>query len=192
MDTEGRIIIISSVSGGGKTTLINRLLEKESKIKLAVTATSRSPRDGEKNGVDYFFYTSDEFKDKIKKGEFIEHALVHDNYYGIPFSSIMGPLENNESVVLNIDIQGMMTISDQMGRDKVVSIFLMPPDKKVWENRLRSRGSDSEQDIALRLVDGIREMEKSTLYDYCIVNDNLDRALKELIEILKKEKIISV
>ena len=185
-----KIIIISSVSGGGKTTLINRLLEKEKNIQSAVTATSRLPREGEVNGVHYHFFSAEKFQNMIDHDEFAEHAKVHGNFYGVPMESLNAPLRENKSVILNIDVQGMQTILQRSGKEKTVTIFLMPPDEKVWEERLRSRGTNTEEDIALRLNEGYREMEQRNLYDHVVVNDNLETAVDEVIGILKDTKVI--
>ena len=187
---KSRIIIISSASGGGKTTLINRLLEKENSIKLAVTATSRLPREGEVNGIHYHFFSKDKFKNMIDNGEFAEHAHVHGNYYGVPMESLNGPLRENKSVILNIDVQGMKTILEKSGKENVVTIFLMAPDLKIWEERLRNRGTDSEDEINLRLKEGLKEMEQRNLYDHVVVNDDLEQAVEDVLSILRKEKVI--
>ena len=189
--SKNRIIIISSVSGGGKTTLINRLLEKEKSIDLAVTATSRLPREGEVNGIHYHFYSPGKFQRMIDNGEFAEYAIVHANYYGVPMESLNGPLRENKSVMLNIDVQGMRTIIEKSGKENVITIFLLPPDRKVWEERLRKRGSNTEEDIGIRLKEGLREMDQSNLYDHVVVNDDLEKAVDEVLAILRRENVLN-
>lgn len=189
LDRKGRIIVISSVSGGGKTTIISRLKERYPEIRSAVTATTRSPRPGEVNGKDYFFYSKEEFESMVEKDGFVEHAFVHGNYYGVPAGPLNAKLDAGTSVILNIDVQGMESVV-RLFQDRVVSIFIKPPDTETWLQRLRSRGSDPEEAIRLRIENGKQEMEKADRFRYTIVNDDLERAVNEIIEILKAEGVI--
>jgi guanylate kinase len=186
---KSRAIVISSVSGGGKTTIINRLREKYPFLRIAVTATTRVPRKGEIDGVHYHFFSRQEFEVKIEKNEFLEYAVVHGNYYGIPYSSVSSVLESGDSVILNIDVQGMLTVKERL-RERVITFFIMPPDQKVWEERLRNRKLDSEEDILLRLEDGRREMEMRHSYDHVIVNDDLEDAVESISEILRRHRVL--
>lgn len=186
-----RLIVISSVSGGGKTSLINRLLEEagQSELQVAITATSRKPRPGEVPDQHYYFFEPDEFEGKIERGEFLEHARVHGNYYGVPLAPVEAKLAAGVSVILNIDVQGMRTVKERMG-ERVLTIFLAPPDRQVWEERLRRRGTDSEADIQLRLNQGIGELAAADEYDHQIVNDDLARATDELSSILQEAGVL--
>lgn len=183
------MIIISSVSGGGKTSLISRLIRDHTDLHVAVTATSRAPRANEVEGKHYFFYDAADFEHKIQAGEFLEHARVHGNYYGVPAAPVEAKLADGISVILNIDVQGMRTVKERMG-DRVLSIFLLPPDRESWEDRLRNRGTDSEEDIQLRLEQGIGEMAAADEYDYQITNDMLERATGEVSFILRQEGVV--
>ncbi len=190
LSTRSRVIVISSVSGGGKTSLISRLIEKHGEhLHVAVTATSRSPRSNESDGIHYHFYSADEFKRKIAADELLEYAEVHGNFYGVPAAPVEAKLAGGISVILNIDYQGMRTVREKLG-ERVLTIFLLPPDRDVWEQRLRSRGTDSEADIQLRLQQGETEMKVANEYDYFVMNDILDRAVDEVVLILRKEGIL--
>jgi guanylate kinase len=189
LKTESRLIIISSVSGGGKTSLISRLVRDHADLHVAVTATSRPPRKGEVERQHYYFYNPAEFERKIQDGEFLEYARVHGNYYGVPAAPVEKKLAEGISVVLNIDVQGMRTIKSRMG-SRVLSIFLLPPDDTVWEARLRQRGTDTEVDIRLRLEQGRAEMDAAPEYDYQVTNDMLERATGEVSFILRQEGVV--
>lgn len=186
---ESRIIVISSVSGGGKTTLINEVVKDYPDLYIAITATSRQPRKGEENGDHYFFYTQNEFQDGIQNNEFLEFAEVHGNYYGVPRGPVMENVEAGNSVILNIDVQGMRAVKNKLGK-LVSSIFIMPPDLDVWEKRLRKRDTDTEEEIRKRLQQGVRELDAAFEYDYRLVNKDLGIAVQEMIEVMKKEGAI--
>tara|TARA_B100001939_G_scaffold190974_1_gene164285 strand:+ start:11137 stop:11709 length:573 start_codon:yes stop_codon:yes gene_type:complete len=183
---EPRVVVVSSVSGGGKNTIVRHLLEKTSDLAVAITATSRDPRPGEEHGRDYLFLDPEDFENRIAKGEFLEHARVHGNLYGVPESSVKEILDRGQSVILIIDVQGRRHIKERMGQ-QVVSIFLEPPDLKQWEERLRHRGTDSEKDILLRLDDGLKELEEAKQFDYRIVNDSIEQCTSDILKILEKE-----
>ena len=150
---EGKVIVISSVSGGGKTTVIGELVRRHRELAVAITATSRPPRDGERDGEHYHFLSREEFEPKIEEGGFLEHATVHGNHYGVPMDQVEKRLQQGESIILNIDVQGMKTIRDRM-KERALTIFLLPPDEKTWEERLRGRGTDSDEVILQRLDEG--------------------------------------
>jgi guanylate kinase len=183
---KGKIIVISSVSGGGKTTLINRLIQNHPKLRVAVTATSRPPRTGEIHGLHYYFLPESEFDRMIEKNELLEHATVHGNHYGIPGIQVENQINSGVSLILNIDYQGLETVKKKMP-ESVVSVFLLPPNPEIWETRLRSRGTEDEKTIQMRLEQGKRELEESEKYQYKIVNDDLEKACSELEKILIKE-----
>lgn len=189
MNRKARVIVISSVSGGGKTSLIGVLTRMHPELTTAITATSRPRRPGEEDGVHYHFYSPDEFARMLEAGEFIEHARVHGNYYGVPAAPLQAALDQGRSVLLNIDIQGMRHVKERMG-DRVLSIFIMPPNRSVWEERLRSRGTDSEDVIRARLVEGGLEMKAAGEYDYRVVNEVLEVAAGEVSAILASEGIL--
>ena len=186
---EPRVVVISSVSGGGKNTIVKHLLEKTDELAVAITATSRAPRSGEVDGKDYLFLGREDFESRIRNGEFLEHATVHGNLYGVPESSVRAILDRGKSAILIIDVQGRRHIKDRMG-GQVISIFLEPPDRKEWENRLRHRGTDSEKAIVLRLQDGLQELEEARFFDHVIINDSIENCTARLLELLEKEGAI--
>lgn len=190
MKTKKNILIISSVSGGGKNTIINKLLEKyPENFKVAITATTRKPRSNEINGKHYFFLTEEEFKNKIENNQFIEYARVHNYYYGIPLSELENALKENKKLILNIDYQGMRTIKKQF-HNQTLSIFLKPPSEEVWLERLKKRNTESNQELLIRIEEGKKEMEAAKEYDYIVINDNLEDCVKNVINILQKEDLI--
>ncbi len=184
-----KVVVISSVSGGGKTTLIQELKKLHPHIHVAVTATSRGPREGEIPGDHYYFYEPERFRNMIEKGEFLEYAEVHGNLYGVPKGPVEERLKQGTPVILNIDVQGMRTVKQKLGAG-VVTIFLIPPDEEVWEKRLRQRGSDPEEEIQRRLRIGREELARADDFDYRVLNDRLDRAVGEVESILRKEGIL--
>ncbi|GIX43012.1 MAG: guanylate kinase [Leptospiraceae bacterium] len=193
MDTKNskkEILIISSVSGGGKNTIIKELLHFfPEKFRVAVTATTRKPRNKEVHGKDYYFLSIEEFQEMINNNQFIEFAKVHNNYYGIPLWELHKAIEENKILILNIDYQGMRTIKNKF-KNKVLSIFLMPPSKEVWLERLKKRNTESEEELQIRILEGEKEMEAAKEYDYIVVNDDLNDCKNQIISILKREQIL--
>lgn len=187
---KGKFIIISSVSGGGKTSIIDALKKRSDEIIAAVTATSRPPRKGEVNGVDYYFYSEEEFKKQIEENQFLEHAIVHGNYYGVPAAQQYEKIKQGYSVILNIDVQGKANLEKLLSAERPLSIFILPPDLKTWEERLRSRGTDSEEIIQKRLAEGKIELSYAPQYDYRIVNGQLEDAVEEIYDILNQEGVL--
>ena len=191
MNEKAKVIIISSVSGGGKNTIIKMLRESYPELSLAVTATTRAPRKGEIDGKDYYFYTQKKFQDYIQNGEkFLEYAKVHGNYYGVPAEPVLEKLRQGKRVILNIDVQGMESVKKKLGSDKVLSFFLLPPSPEVWEQRLRRRMTDTEEQIRKRLKQGAMEMKRIKEYDHVVINDALGETLKEFTKILKQKDLI--
>lgn len=184
-----KVVVISSVSGGGKTSLIRLLLRNNQSLHSAITATSRPPRPGEIDAVDYYFFSREEFEARIARGEFLEHALVHGNYYGVPMKPVEEKLAQGISVILNIDVQGMRSVRERF-KGRVVSIFLLPPDRDTWETRLRERATNTESEIRLRLEEGLREMAAAEEYDYRVVNDFLEQAAGEVSAILEEQGVL--
>jgi len=169
---------LSSPAGGGKTTLSNLLLKEIPNLKKIVTCTTRKPRPGEKNGIDYIFLTKEQFEEKIKKGEFLEYAVVHGNYYGTPKDQVFSQIDNGNDVLLVIDVQGMRQIKSNM--DNVITIFMIPPSIDELVNRMRRRG-DSDQEIQRRLQTAMKEFPAWKEYDYIVINDILLEA-KEAVK----------
>jgi guanylate kinase len=185
---QGKIFVFSAASGAGKTTLLNYLLEKYSDLVYSVSATTRKPRPNEKNGVNYFFITEDEFKEKIQKGEFAEWAIVHGNYYGTLKSFIDKTIQSGKHIVMDIDVIGKKKF-DQI-YPQAIGILILPPSLDVLRERLYNRKTDDEETIRLRLANAVKEIEfaqKEGKYEYTVVNDDLEVAKKQLDEIIQKE-----
>jgi guanylate kinase len=184
--TKGLVIVLSAPSGCGKTTVEKALLKKMPQLKQSISATTRQRRKGEKNGKDYYFFTPAEFRSKKKEGFFIETAKVFNNYYGTPEECVKKTIEKGFDILLNIDIQGAIKL--QKKRMGAVYIFLYPPSWKDLEKRLRSRGTDSHEEITLRLKEAAREFSYIDKYNYCVCNDEVHNAVEKIIRIINAEK----
>lgn len=199
-DKKGAILIISGPSGCGKSTLLKEVYKNISDYYFSISTTTREPRVGEVNGVDYFFVSKEEFEEDIKKGNFLEYAKVHDNYYGTSLKPIINALNEGKLVIFDIDVQGHHLVRKKMN-DSVTSVFITTPSLKVLEERLNNRNSDSLEVIEKRVKNAKKEIEFFDEYDYFIVNDNLASASNELVSIANiarakaklfdKEKIVS-
>jgi len=184
----GFMLVLSSPSGAGKTTLCRALLKEDKNIKLSISATTRDPRPGEKEGEDYFFITRESFLEKIEKGEFLEHAEVFGHLYGTLKKEIVKNLENGEDQLFDIDWQGTQQLSQKSGSD-LVSIFLLPPSKKILEERLKKRAQDSEEEVLYRMSKASSEISHWAEYDYIVINDILENSLDAIKSIVKAERI---
>ena len=184
----GLMLVLSSPSGAGKTTLSRRLLQSDPGIVMSVSATTRSPRPNEVEGSDYFFVSEDQFKARIAADDFLEHALVFGNHYGTPRSAVMKALADGRDVLFDIDWQGTQQLRQQ-ARDDVVSIFVLPPSKEELERRLRLRAQDSEDVVARRMAKANDEISHWAEYDYIIINDDASRAQAQLESILAAERL---
>ena len=199
-DKKGAILIISGPSGCGKSTLLKEVYKNISDYYFSISTTTREPRVGEVNGVDYFFVSKEEFEEDIKKGNFLEYAKVHDNYYGTSLKPIIQALNEGKLVIFDIDVQGHHLVRKKMN-DSVTSVFITTPSLKVLEEKLNNRNSDSLEVIEKRVKNAKKEIEFFDEYDYFIVNDNLASASNELVSIANiarakaklfdKEKIVS-
>ncbi|WP_082760974.1 guanylate kinase [Leptospira alstonii] len=178
-----KLFVLSSVAGGGKSTLIQKLREKHPEILFSVSCTTRAPRPGDKEGITYFFLTKEKFQKGISESAFLEWALVHDQYYGTPLKFIEEAFAKGSSVIMDIDVQGAKIIKEKLP-EKIVTIFILPPNEIEWERRLRGRGTDSEESISKRIRNGKLELQRQDEFDYKIVNDDLERALQQLEEII--------
>jgi guanylate kinase len=179
----GRLIVLSGASGSGKSTLVDRLLERqECKVTRSISSTTRDPRPGEVDGVNYHFVTRGEFEADRALGEFLESAEVHGNFYGTPLGPIRQSLRIGTCIILVIDVQGAMQVREKV--PNALLIFVHAPDPETLETRLRARGTDDEATIQKRLANAQREVALADRYDYQIVNDDLDRAVDQLAAIL--------
>ena len=180
------IIIISAPSGSGKTTIVNRLLEKTSGLRRLVSYTTRSQRPGEKSNEDYIFVSGEEFKDRIDKGDFLEWEEVFGNLYGSSEEQLEAAIGANEDIILSIDVKGARQVRKK--HPESVSIFIMPPSADELAARLKKRNTDMESAMSVRLKESEREMAAADEYDYLIVNKDLDKAVEELRSIIETER----
>lgn len=182
----GPVIIISGPSGSGKSTLIRRALDESGlPLRLAVSATTRPPRAGEIDGVDYHFWPRERFLGELERGAFLEHAVVHgQHYYGTPRSEVEGYRDRGIGVILDIDVQG----ADQVRTlyPDHLSIFVRLPSDELYVQRLRGRGSETDETIARRMRTARRELARAGEYQHVLVNDDLDCAASELIDLLRR------
>lgn len=182
----GKIVVFSAASGAGKSTVLMELNKKIPSLVYSISATTRAPRGEEKDGVDYFFMTKDEFIAKRDNGGFVEWAQVHNNYYGTPRDFIEKNLNDGKIIVMDIDVQGKVLLDEQFP-GKVIGIFVEAPSFEELENRLRKRATDSEETIILRLENARKEelfAKTQGNYNYFIVNENLDDAVDDVRKIL--------
>lgn len=184
----GLMLVISSPSGAGKTTLSRMLMDDFKDVKLSVSATTREPRPGEEDGIHYHFKSKDEFRKMIANREFLEWALVFDNLYGTPRADTVAKLEAGEDVLFDVDWQGADALHDQMPRD-VVSVFILPPSIEALRERLAQRPGSTDEIVERRMRDAKAEMRHWRRYDYAIVNDDLTAAYKRLERILLTERL---
>lgn len=183
----GKVIIFSAPSGSGKSTIIGRLMaHKELNMAFSISCTSRQPRGAERNGVEYFFVTPDEFRRKIADGEFLEYEEVYkDRYYGTLKSQVERQLEAGENVVLDVDVKGACNIKQFYG-DRALALFIQPPSLDELRRRLEGRGTDAPSVIEDRLARAEFELGFASKFDKVIVNDDLDRAVSEALEAVKE------
>jgi guanylate kinase len=181
------VYIISAPSGSGKSTLVNEVRRIVPGLEFSISYTTRKPRGSEQNGREYFFISRDEFKDMIARDEFLEYAEVFKNYYGTARRFLREAEQEGLDLLLDIDVQGAEQIKRQI--TEAVSIFILPPDRKTLEERLRNRSLDEEEVIQRRLVTATREIENYAKYDYILVNDRLEESVAALKSILLVERL---
>ncbi len=184
---KGNLIIISSPSGGGKGTLIKAVLKTTPHISYSVSYTTRTPREGEENGCDYFFISYREFSDLTKQGEFLEYAEVHGNFYGTSKTRVAAEIENGRDVILEIDVQG----AENIVRDfpEAVSIFILPPNFEILRDRLTARATETHENLALRLKNSFGEVQKFKEFQYIVINDEKTKAISDLQTIILAERL---
>lgn len=185
---KGKLIIFSAPSGTGKSTIINWLMQEHSELKMAfsISCTSRAPRGTERNGVEYFFLTPDEFRSRIEAGEFLEYEEVYtDRYYGTLKSQVERQCDAGQNVVFDVDVKGGCNIKQHYG-DKALSIFIMPPSVDELRRRLVSRATDAPEVIDQRIARAEFEIGFADKFDKVVVNDDLDKAKKEVLGIIKQ------
>lgn len=186
MNNKGLLVVISGFSGAGKGTVMKRLLELHDDYSLSISATTRSPRTGEMDGREYFFKTVEEFKTMISSNELVEYAQYVGNYYGTPKAYVEEQLQAGKNVVLEIEIQGALNIKKMF--PEAVLMFIMPPDAKSLESRLRGRGTEDEATIEARLARASQESQGVEAYDYIVINDQVDDCVERINSIVMCEK----
>ena len=185
--SRGRLFVISAPSGAGKTTLLKGMMGRVSGIVFSISHTTRKPRKGETDGVDYHFISKETFQQMIAEKSFLEYAKVHDNFYGTSLNAVELQLDGGIDVVLDIDVQGADILRNIDSVDAAY-IFISPPDLDFLEKRLRGRGTESEELISLRLKNAREEMQAASRYDYMIINDLIDESTDLLVSIILAER----
>ncbi|MGI6079894.1 MAG: guanylate kinase [Candidatus Avilachnospira sp.] len=185
MNRKGILAVVSGFSGAGKGTLMKKLMEKYDNYSLSVSATTRAPREGEKDGKDYFFVSKEEFQSMINKDELLEYAQYVDNYYGTPKKYVEAELEKGRDVILEIEIQGALSIHGRYP-DSLL-IFVTPPSAMELKNRLINRGTETEENIKKRLNRAAQEAVGVENYDYLLINDDLDEAVERLHKLIQDQ-----
>ena len=184
----GLMLVLSSPSGAGKTTISRELLAREPELAMSVSATTRPPRPGEEEGKDYFFIDKEKFRDMAGNDEFLEHATVFENSYGTPRAPVEAALSSGHDVLFDVDWQGTQQLADKAG-DDLVSIFILPPSAEELERRLHTRAQDSEEVIAKRMAKAASEMSHYREYAYIVINTNVEESVAEVQAILKAERL---
>jgi guanylate kinase len=181
----GRLFVIAAPSGAGKTSLVKALLERRPELRLSISHTTRPMRPTEQEGREYYFVSVPEFRERVGRGEFLEHAQVFDNYYGTGRQPVEQQLSQGRDVVLEIDWQGARQVRKAL--PECVTVFILPPSRRALDERLRNRRTDSDEVIARRLKDAAGDMSHWNEFDYVVVNDDFDRAVTDLIRIVDDE-----
>lgn len=183
---KGFLLVISGPSGVGKGTVLHDLMNTQSNLVYSVSATTRKKRDGEIEGVSYFYKTHEEFEDMISRGDFLEYAHVHNNYYGTPREFVENKINEGKIVILEIDVQGALNV--KKNTDNGVFIFLAPPSLQELKRRIVGRGTETDEDINIRMSNAKKELDHIKDYDYLVVNDHLNSAITSVNEIINAEK----
>ncbi len=184
----GAILVLSGPSGAGKSTIINAASDEIGEYYFSISTTTRSPRMGEADGRDYFFVSKEAFEEDIKTGNFLEHALVHGNYYGTSLKPVRAALKEDKLVIFDIDVQGHRLVRAKLD-DITTSVFIVPPTLSELENRLRSRCTDDEAVIRKRLANAKKEIDAVGEYDFAILNDDIESAAAEFTIIAKAARL---
>ena len=183
MKNQKQLIILTGPSGVGKGTVIKEILGKEKEFWLSISATTRKPREGEKDGENYYFLNQEKFKEMIEQSLFLEWAQFAGNYYGTPLSSVDEKIEEGFTVLLGIEVEGARQIKDKFPNS--ISIFLLPPDKEDLDIRIRNRGTEKEEAIKKRLSRANYEISVSNQFDFQLTNHNVDETVKKIIKLIK-------
>jgi guanylate kinase len=183
------IIIISSPSGAGKTTICRMIVNSDTSIKLSISATTRKKRPQEISGQDYFFVSNENFLAMKNSQQFLEDALVFNNFYGSPKKTVDDEIKKGNCVLFDIDWQGARQIKEKLPNEMVISIFILPPSLQELERRLRARAQDSEEIVAQRMQKALQEISHYNEYDFVLINDDLENTLKNIRAIIETKRI---
>ena len=189
MSEKGILVILSSPSGAGKTSIARALVEENKNFLFSVSATTRKSRPGEVNGREYHFLTVNEFRERINDGQFLEHAKVFGNLYGTPLEPVMESINDGKDLIFDVDWQGGKQIRSSSLSKFVISIFILPPSIKALQERLMKRAQDSSETVKDRMTKSIGEIMHWNEYDYVIVNNNFEQTLHEVKSIITSEKL---
>ena len=189
MSAKGLLVILSGPSGSGKDTVLDCIHKRDIPIQRSISMTTREKREGEKDGIDYYFVTKEYFEKQISEKKMLESAVYSSNYYGTPKGPVDRWLDEGKTVVLKIEVQGAEKIKKMY--PKSVSIFIMPPSLQILEKRLRSRGTDSEESIHMRMDAALGEIQCAEKYDYIVFNDVLEDTVVDICAVIKAEKFKS-
>ena len=185
---KGVMLVLSSPSGAGKSSICKSLMSLDTNLSLSISTTTRKKRPNENSGEDYFFVSTEKFKEMLSNNHFLEHASVFDNYYGTDKSLVEKKINNGEDLIFDIDWQGAQQLREKM-REDIVSIFILPPNKKELERRLNSRGQDSAEVVKKRMDGASAEITHWAEYDYVVINEDLNESVKAVLVILKAERM---
>jgi len=186
LEKDGIVVVLSSPSGAGKTTLVKKIAE-EKNFKISISYTTRKPRTNEINGKDYFFISEEEFENLIKNQEFLEYAKVFENYYGSPKKKVFEKLNKGENVIFDIDWQGTEQIKSQKLNYKLITFFILPPTKSELFNRLKNRDMKDKNIVEERMKQFDEDIEHWENYDFVVINDNLEKCYNEIIKLINKK-----
>lgn len=182
----GLLIVVSGPSGAGKGTVLAHTIANYPTLRYSVSVTTRKPRAGEKEGVNYYFKTLEEFEELLSKGEFLEYQKVYDNYYGTPLSKVRQQLDEGYDVVLEIDVKGALEVKNKY--PDAVMIFISPAKRETIEERLRGRSTESEEQLKIRTKSAIEEIKQAVFYDFIVVNEDALKGAQDIIAIIEAEK----
>ena len=186
--SKGGVFIVAGPSGSGKDTLFKELFKKRPDIKFSISSITRAMRVGEVEGEKYNFITREKFEDMLKNDELLEYNVYIGNYYGTPKAPVVAAIENGEDILIEVDVNGAKSIREKM--PEAVSIFIMPPSYKELKRRLSGRGTESEEVIEKRMHESLSEIKRATEFDYIVVNDNINEAVDDIIEIIESSRLM--